>query len=148
MAIYEARGFGALLYPYKGKREPFEYIAQFKPLIVPEGAEIDDYKRTQAPYCLSGKVTPERNGSYKRNNSSLVYRDLIFLDYDEIEGTAESFIEAVSNALFGYSYILYPTIKHTPEKPRYRLVVKPSGNMNEASCKQVIQEIGQDRATF
>lgn len=140
MAIYEARGFGALLYPYKGNLEPFEYIANFKPLIVPEGADIEDYKRTQAPYCLSGKVTPEKNGSYKRNNASLVCRDLIFLDYDEIEAGLD-FPKIVSETLFGYSYIIYPTIKHTAEKPRYRLVVRPSGNMNEASYKQVIQEI-------
>lgn len=141
MAIYESRGFGSLVRPYKGKLEPFEYIAQFKPMSVPEGADIEEYKRTAAPYCLSGKVTPEKNGSYRRSNQSLVYRDLIFLDYDEIEGTTESFIEAVSGALFGYSYILYPTIKHTPKSPRFRLVVKPNNVMNEAAYKQVVKEI-------
>lgn len=140
MAIYEACGFGALIYLYKGKLEPFEYIANFKPLIVPEGADIEDYKRTQAPYCLSGKVTPEKNGSYKRNNANLIYRDLIFLDYDDLEASTD-FSKIVSKALYGYSWIIYPTIKHTPEKPRYRLVVKPGGVMNEATYKQVVQEI-------
>lgn len=138
--IYETRGFqNNLVYPFD-KLEPFEYIARFKPIKVPEGANLEEYKRTQAPYCLSGKVTPERNGSYKRNNTSLVYRDLIFLDYDD-EGPAQSFIEAVSSALFGFSYILYPTIKHTPESPRFRLVVKPGDVMNEETYKQVIKEI-------
>ncbi|CCW41057.1 hypothetical protein JavanS54_0018 [Streptococcus satellite phage Javan54] len=141
MAIYEARGFQSNLVYLFDKMEPFQYIERFKPLIVPEGADIEDYKRTQAPYCLSGKVTPEKNGIYKRNNTSLVYRDLIFLDYDEIEGPAQGFIEAVSRALFGFSYILYPTIKHTPESPRFRLVVKPGGVMNEETYKQVVKEI-------
>ena len=141
MVIYESRGFGSLVRPYKGKLEPFDYVAQFKPMSVPEDANIEEYKRTQAPYCLSGKVIPEKNGSYKRNNTSLVYRDLIFLDYDDIQGTSEGFIEAVSGALFGYSYILYPTIKHTPKSPRFRLVVKPSSVMNEATYKQVVKEI-------
>ena len=118
MTIYEARGFQSnLVYPFENI-ESFQYIERFKPLVVPEGANIEECKRTQAPYCLSGKVLPEKNGSCKRNNTSLVYRDLIFLDYDEILDTSESFIEAVSSALFGYSYILYPTIKHSPEKPR------------------------------
>lgn len=143
MAIYESRGFGALLYPYKGKLEPFDYIAQFKPQVIPEGADIEEYKRTQAPYCLSGKVKADKKGSYRRNNDSLVYRDLVFLDYDEITGTTQSFIETVSSALFGYSYILYPTIKYTPEKPRFRLVVKPSGTMDENSYKQAIIEIAE-----
>ena len=141
MVIYESRGFGSLVRPYKGKLEPFDYVAQFKPMVVSESADIEEYKRTAAPYCLSGKVIPEKNGSYKRNNTSLVYRDLIFLDYDEILSTSESFIGAVSSALFGYSYILYPTIKHTPKSPRFRLVVKPSNVMNEATYKQVVKEI-------
>ena len=141
MTIYEARGFqNNLVYPFD-KIEPFQYIERFKALVVPEGANIEDFKRTQAPYCLSGKVIPEKNGSYKRNNTSLVYRDLIFLDYDEILSTSESFIKAVSSALFGYSYILYPTIKHSLEKPRFRLVVKPDNVMNEATYKQVVKEI-------
>lgn len=49
MAIYEARGFSSYLYPYKGQLEPFDYIAQFKPLKPPEGINIEEYKRTQAP---------------------------------------------------------------------------------------------------
>lgn len=141
MVIYEARGFqNNLVYPFD-KIEPFQYIEHFKPLVVPEGVNIEEYKRTQAPYCISGKVTPESNGSYKRNNTSLLYRDLIFLDYDDIQYTSESFIKAVSRALFGCSYILYPTIKHSTEKPRFRLVVKPDNVMSEATYKQVVQEI-------
>ena len=141
MTIYEAKGFQSnLVYPFD-KIEPFQYIERFKPLVVPEGANIEEFKRTQAPYCLSGKVIPERNGSFKRNNTSLVYRDLIFLDYDDVQETSEGFINAVSSALFGYTYILYPTIKHSLEKPRFRLVVKPDYVMNEATYKQVVKEI-------
>lgn len=106
MAVYESKGFSSILRPYKGKLEPFEYIANFSPLVVPEGADIAEYKRTQAPYCLSGKVTPEKNGTYKRNNTSLVYRDLIFLDYDEIN-TGIDLPKIVSDALFGYFLISF-----------------------------------------
>lgn len=126
--------------PTKDLLEPFDYIAQFRPLKPPEDIDIEEYKRTQAPYCLSGKVTAEKNGGYKRNNASLVYRDLIFLDYDEIE-TGVNLPKIVSQTLREYSYIIYPTIKHTPEKPRYRLVLKPSDVMTEATYKQVVKEI-------
>ncbi|MDN2998580.1 primase alpha helix C-terminal domain-containing protein [Streptococcus suis] len=140
MVIYQAKGFQShFVYPFD-KMEPFEYVAQFSPLIVPEGADLEEYKRTKAPYCISGKITAEKTGSYKRNNSSLVYRDLIFLDYDDLEASID-LPSIVSNAISDYSYIIYPTIKHTPQKPRYRLVVKPSRNMTEATYKQVIQEI-------
>lgn len=140
--IYEARGFqNNLVYPYD-KLDPFEYIAQFKPMKAPDGVDIELFKRTQAPYCISGKITAEKTGSYKRNNTSLVYRDLIFLDYDELEVSTD-LPKIVSNALSDYSYIIYQTIKHTAKKPRYRLVVKPSDVMNEATYKQVVKEIAE-----
>ena len=141
MAIYEARGFSSLLYPYKGNLTPFEYIAQFKPMKPPENMTIDDFKEKQAPYCISGKVKPEKSGSYKRSNENLLYRDLIFIDYDDITISPETFKDTVHSVLSDYSYILYPTIKHTAEKPRYRLVVKPDKVMNETTYKQVIKEI-------
>lgn len=139
MPIYESKGFGNDLNLFD-KKAPFDYIADFRPFGVPKGVDLEEYKRTQAPYCLSGKVTPDKNGSYKRNNSSLVYRDLIFLDYDEIE-TGVNLPKIVSEKLWEYSYIIYPTIKHTANKPRYRLVVKPSYAMNEQTYRQTVQEI-------
>lgn len=107
---------------------------------VPQGANIDDFKRNSAPYCIAGCVKRDENGNYKRNNASLLYRDLIFLDYDELENNID-FPRVVHEALQGYSYIIYPTIKHTKEKPRYRLVVRPSDKMDEQTYKQTVQEI-------
>nr|WP_239017076.1 primase alpha helix C-terminal domain-containing protein [Streptococcus suis] len=120
--------------------EPFEYIAQFRPMKVPEGADIEQFKRTQAPYCISGKVTADKKGTCRRNNNSLVYRDLIFLDYDELEASVD-FPRIVSEALSDYSYIIYPTIKHTAKKPRYRLAVKLSHKMKETTYRATVQEI-------
>ncbi|MCK4063634.1 hypothetical protein HCC51_07835, partial [Streptococcus suis] len=138
--IYEARGFqNNLVYPFD-RLEPFEYIAQFRPMKVPEGVDIEQFKRTQAPYCISGKVTADKKGTCRRNNNSLVYRDLIFLDYDELEASVD-FPRIVSEALSDYSYIIYPTIKHTAKKPRYRLAVKPSHKMKETTYRATVQEI-------
>ena len=140
MVIYQAKGFQSnLVYPYD-KIEPFEYIAHFTPLAFPKGTDINEYKRSKAPYCISGKIKAEKTGTCRRNIDSLVYRDLIFLDYDELEASVD-FPKIVSERLSEYSYIIYPTIKHTPEKPRFRLVVKPSGNMTEVTYKQVVKEI-------
>lgn len=140
MGIYWSKGFGALLYPYKGELDPFEFIAQAPPMVVPKGITIDTYKSTTALYCLSGEVTPDKNYTYRRSNDNLVSRDLIFLDYDAIE-PHQDFIKIVAEALYGYSYIIYPTIKHTKENPRYRLVIKPSHSMQESTYKAVVKEI-------
>ena len=139
MPIYESKGFGNDL-NLSDKKTPFDYIAEFRPITVPKGVKIDDFKRNSAPYCIAGMVKQDENGNYKRNNASLIYRDLIFLDYDELEASTD-FPSVVNNALHGYSYIIYPTIKHTKEKPRYRLVVKPSDKMDEQTYKQTVQEI-------
>ncbi|WP_334124037.1 primase alpha helix C-terminal domain-containing protein [Streptococcus parasuis] len=141
MVIYEARGFSSLLYPYKGNLTPFEYIAQFKPMNPPENMTIDDFKEKQAPYCISGKVKAEKSGSYKRSNENLLYRDLIFIDYDDISISAETFKDTVHSVLSNYSYILYPTIKHTAKKPRYRLVVKPDKNLTELDYKETVNHL-------
>ena len=139
MPIYESVGFGNDLH-LNDNKPPFDYIANFRTRIVPQGSNIDDFKRNLAPYCIAGCVKRDENGNYKRNNASLVYRDLIFLDYDELEASTD-FPSVVNNALHGYSYIIYPTIKHTKEKPRYRLVVKPSDKMDEQTYKQTVHEI-------
>ena len=139
MPIYESIGFGTDLHLFDKKRA-FDYIAEFRPRRVPQGVNIDDFKRNSAPYCIAGWVERDENGNYKRNNASLVCRNLIFLDYDELEASID-FPSVVENALHGYSYIIYPTIKHTQEKPRYRLVVKPSDVMNEQTYRQTAQEI-------
>ena len=139
MPIYESKGFGNDLHLFD-KKSPFNYVAERRPMKVPQGENIDDFKRNSAPYCIAGKVKQDENGNYKRNNASLIYRDLIFLDYDELEANID-FPSVVENALHGYSYIVYPTIKHTKEKPRYRLVVKPSDGMTEQTYRQTVQEI-------
>ena len=142
MAIYESRGFGNILHlnNSNASKDPFKFVATFRPMKVSQGEDIAVFKRNHAPYCISGEVKQDENGNYKRNNASLLYRDLIFLDYDELEASTD-FPRAVSNALNGYSYVIYPTIKHTAEKPRYRLVVKPTDKMDEQTYKATAQEI-------
>lgn len=139
MPIYESVGFGNDLHLFD-KQAPFDFIATFRPRKVPQGTNIDEFKRNSAPYCIAGWVKRDENGNYKRNNASLVYRDLIFLDYDELEASID-FPSVVDKALHGYSYIVYPTIKHTKEKSRYRLVVKPSNAMTEQTYRLTVQEI-------
>ena len=139
MPFYESTGCGNVLNLFD-KKAPFDYIAEFRPITVPKGVKIDDFKRNSAPYCIAGMVKQDENGNYKRNNASLIYRDLIFLDYDELEDSTD-FPSVVNNPLHGYSYIIYQTIKNTKEKTRYRLVVKPSDKMDEQTYRQTVQEI-------
>lgn len=141
MTIYETVGYSQPLNAYD-KKPPFRYLKEFKPILVPKGVEIDDYKRQQAPYFISGKIKPNEQGIYKRNNDSLTNRDIVLIDYDDLED-AESFKTAVSRALGEFNYMIYSTIKHSPEKPRYRLAVDVDQSMNESQYKATIEEITQ-----
>lgn len=85
-------------------------------------------------YCLSGKVILEKNGSYKCNNVSLVYCDLIFFDYDEIEIDVNLF-KIVFKIFWEYSYIIYLMIKYIFEKLCYCFVVKFSDIMDKMMYK-------------
>ena len=150
MSIYEAMGVtNRLLYLYDDKpseqlsAEPFEYVAKFPTLEVPEGMDIEKFKKNHAPYCISGKVKKDKDDAYRRNDTNLIYRDLIFLDYDNITLSSEEFKATVEKAIGDYSYIIYPTIKHTEKKPRFRLVVKPSEPMNKETYKSVVTEIAE-----
>lgn len=122
--------------------EPFEFFKEFS-AVETNGMDIEEFKKEHAPYCISGKVKKDKKGTYKRNDENLIYRDLIFLDYDNITLSSAEFKATVEKAIGDYSYIIYPTIKHTEEKPRFRLVVKPSEPMNKETYKSVVTEIAE-----
>lgn len=122
--------------------EPFEFFKEFS-AVETNGMDIEEFKKEHAPYCISGKVKKDKKGTYKRNDENLIYRDLIFLDYDNITLSSEEFKATVKKAIGDYSYIIYPTIKHTEKKPRFRLVVKPSEPMNKETYKSVVTEIAE-----
>lgn len=77
-----------------------------------------------------------------RRTGSVKFRSLITLDADY---AAEDFIDGVR--LFAdYSWFIYSTHKHTAEKPRLRLVIPLSREVNsdayEAIARKVAEEIG------
>ena len=149
MSIYYTKGIqNSRLFLYDDNKEkfvstePFEFFKEF-PAVETEGMDIEEFKKDHAPYCISGKVKKDKDDIYRRNDANLIYRDLIFLDYDNITMTSEEFKATVEKAIGDYSYIIYPTIKHTEEKPRFRLVVKPSEPMNKETYKSVVTEIAE-----
>jgi len=149
MSIYYTKGVqNSRLFLYDDDKdkffstEPFEFFKEF-PAVETKGMDLEKFKKNHAPYCISGKVKKDKDDAYRRNDTNLIYRDLIFLDYDNITITSEEFKATVEKAIGEYSYIIYPTIKHTEEKPRFRLVVKPSEPMNKETYKAVVAEIAE-----
>ena len=82
-----------------------------------------------------------------RKNGNVISRCIGCLDADNIpEGIA--FPALVRNALAGVEWFLYSTHKHTPEAPRFRLVILFDREVSEdeypALMRQVAKDIGMD----
>lgn len=86
-----------------------------------------------------------KNGSRKKGN--VLCRSMGALDADHIP-QGEDFIQRVKTVLPGIQFILYSTHSHTPEHPRYRLLLIFSREVSEEEyaplMRMVAKDIGMD----
>lgn len=99
-------------------------------------------KENKAKYFIGGDIISV-NGVYKRNNKNLLSRSLICIDYDNVNMSNEELKNKIRANLQNYNYMLYPTISHTIDNPRYRLIIEPSRPLNEKEYKSTILEINE-----
>ena len=82
-----------------------------------------------------------------RKNGNVIGRKVGALDADNIPADAD-FPALVHEKLAGYEWFLYSTHRHTPEAPRYRLVILLDREVSEeeypALMRQVAHDIGMD----
>ncbi len=82
-----------------------------------------------------------------RKNDCVISRTLGALDADHIEDN-EAFLKAVKKALKDVTYFLYSTHSHTPDTPRYRIVIllshKVSPDKYPALTRIIAKQIGMD----
>lgn len=143
MTIYLSNGFQThTLIEHKLKdKTAFEEIAEFPPQVFT--GHLSKFKKNEAPYIISGHIEPTEEGYFIRNNDSLIRRDLIFIDYDDITLTEEDFKSTIHEKLKGFNYILYPTISNgeAGKGVRYRLIVEPDRPLVEFEYKYVLKQV-------
>ena len=120
------------------KLSPFETIAMTPVEIIEDNENKENYKRYKAVQFISGEFSEEEYKPIIRNNENLYYRDLIIIDIDEIELNSNRAINLVKRELQEFKYLLYATLNHTEDKPRFRLVLEPTKKMNENEYKATI----------
>lgn len=120
------------------KLSPFETIAMTPVEIIEDNENKENYKRYKAVQFISGEFSEEEYKPIIRNNENLYYRDLIIIDIDEIEFNSNQAINLVKRELQEFKYLLYATLNHTEDKPRFRLVLEPTKKMNENEYKATI----------
>ena len=120
------------------KLSPFETIAMTPVEIIEDNENKENYKRYKAVQFISGEFSEEEYKPIIRNNENLYYRDLIIIDIDEIELNSTQAIDLIKCELQEFKYLLYATLNHTEDKPRFRLVLEPTKKMNENEYKATI----------
>ena len=86
-----------------------ESVQEYATLSKAERDEIKDIGGFVGGYLKDGK----------RNHASVVYRCIVCLDADNADGDLRSDLELTCP----FTYVLYSTHSHTPDKPRFRIVI-------------------------
>lgn len=140
MTIYKQQGLKtSILTPVTGNKTLFEMLKNY--VVINDDINLTEYKIKEAIYVISGEILKDAQGEYIRNNTNIISRDHAFLDYDDIDISNADFIKLVNDNLQEYEYLLYPTINHTEENPRYRLILPLERPANEQEYKSTIQDI-------
>ena len=117
MTLYTTQGFKNDMKEVAS--DGFSFLINYEP-ILPTSKE-------QGLYFLSGKMQ-----GTKRNDQNFLEKDLIALDYDALSEnfTPETFYNALIEKIGNYSFMAYPTISHTIETPKYRVIIPLQSPIN------------------
>ena len=119
------------------KTSPFEWLQEYEPKTIQKKKNEDDASflgrlqkevKEKQEYFISGRIEPcnDEGNEWHRVSDDIIKRDLIVIDYDDIETDTATFIEQVKNALPNTALVFYPSLRYTVEKPRMRVVIEPS----------------------
>lgn len=105
---------------------------------------IDPTNKYARGLMLCGEVKTDENDNAikRRNNDNVVNRNMLVIDYDELDSSID-FIQVIYDRIGKLSYCIYSTYNHTPEKPRYRLVIPLSKPLDSKYYKDAIALFGE-----
>ena len=139
------------------KTSPFEWLQEYEPKFIQQNKNEDDASflvrlqtkvKEKLDYFISGYIEPcnEKGNEWHRVSDDIIRRDLIVIDYDDIETDTATFIEKVKDALPNTALLFYPSLRYTVEKPRMRVVIEPSRPLvkyeYEIITKELVDTIG------
>jgi predicted P-loop ATPase len=95
-------------------------------------------RETQDRIKDTGYFVPAHYEGNVRKKENLGSKDLGTLDYDH---AGPNFLEEIKETFDGYEFVLYTTHKHTPEKPRFRIVFLFSRPVDDAEYQAVMRKV-------
>ncbi|PCF55057.1 hypothetical protein B5C01_06575 [Staphylococcus delphini] len=105
---------------------------------------VDPNNKYARGLMLCGEVKTGENDNVikRRNNGNVVNRNMLVIDYDDLDSSID-FIQLIYDCIGKLSYCIYSTYNHTPEKPRYRLVIPLSKPLDSKYYKDAIALFGE-----
>lgn len=135
------------------KTSPFEWLQEYEPKFIQQNKNEDDasyFKRLtkikdKQEYFISGSIEPynEEKNKWRRVSDDIMKRDLIIIDYDDIDTDTATFIEQVKSALPNTALLFYPSLRYTVDKPRMRVVIEPSRSLVKYEYEVIGLEIAK-----
>ena len=135
------------------KTSPFEWLQEYKPNTIEQNKNEDDVSflerlkklKEKQEYFISGSIEPynEEKNKWRRMSDDIMKRDLIIIDYDDIDTDTATFIEQVKSALPNTALIFYPSLRYTDNKPRMRVVIEPSRPLVKYEYEMIGLEIAK-----
>lgn len=116
-------------------KQSLAFIANQKPLEIIRVAEndISEFKQNQAKYFIAGEMS-----ELKRNDTNLLNRSLLVLDYDEITDE-HKYLQSVNH--LKCAYLTYPSINYGFKGVRYRLILAVSRAFTKQEYKSLIHYV-------
>lgn len=130
---------------------PFEWLQEYEPKAIEKNKNEDDASflvrlkklKEKQEYFISGYIELNDKGKLHRVSDAIIRRDLIIIDYDDIDTDTATFIEQVKSALPNTALIFYPSLRYTVEKPRMRVVIEPSRPLVKYEYEMIGLEIAK-----
>lgn len=135
MPIYIEKGFKrAKPTEYLIENSPFEWLREYKPNEIKRKKDESDKDylnrlqiiKEKQDYFISGFIEPYEEGKWHRASDDIIRRDLIVIDYDDIDTDINAFKECIKNKLPNTALLFYPSLRYTDNNPRMRVVIEPS----------------------
>jgi len=136
---------------YKNQEQPWQYLKDRNRTPVRTSETVEEYPKLSKERRDAAKDHGGFVGGWLksgiRKNGHVIGREVGCLDADKIP-TGVDFPALVYGVLAEVEYFLYSTHSHTPESPRYRIVIVFKRSVSEdeypAVMRKVAQQIGMD----
>ena len=136
---------------YKNQEKPWSWLKDRNRIPIRTTETVEEYPRLSKEERDDLKDQGGFVGGWLREglrkNGNVLCRTIGALDADNIPGDTD-FPALVRKALPGVEWFLYSTHKHTPQAPRYRLVILLDREVSEEEypplMRQVAKDIGMD----